>query len=277
MAGRCVLAKSKRPVPGRKDRSTKREIARKLPRVPSRKSQQVESAASKPAKGLASRERKIDGAAPRTLLDDARKVLERSGWQKAQQEQLSRTCSELVARLGKSCPALSVGRPLKASEVAGEIAIKPEEFHAIFQAAAGAAATPRAVWSDGGNELLVEIAKIALKIEDGLVHVQIPVACEEAGRQTIMVSFATGSAASPAGLIFATDTIPAGPPEIVEIWGEALVSLAWTAVLRAMTALADAAGVDQDGAGLIPAGLEASGSGVKLLVMARHEMDRGGK
>jgi len=272
-----VLAKSKRPVPGRKDRSTKREIARKLPRVSTRKSKPLESAASKPAKGSASRERKIDGPAPRTLLDDARKVLDRSGWQKVQQEQLSRTCSELVARLGKSCPALSVGRPLKASEVAGEITIKPEEFHAIFQAAAGAAATPRAVWSDGGNELLVEIAKIALKIEDGLVHVQIPVACEEAGRQTIMVSFATGAAASPAGLIFATDTIPAGPPEIVDIWGEALVSLAWTAVLRALTALADAAGIDQDGAGLIPAGLEASGREVKLLVMALHEMDRGGK
>ena len=55
--------------------------------------------------------------------------------------------------------------------------------------AAGAANAPRAVWSDGSNELLVEIAKIALKIEDGLVHVQIPVACEETGPQTIRVSF----------------------------------------------------------------------------------------
>jgi hypothetical protein len=41
-----------------------------------------------------------------------------------------------------------------------------------------------------------------------------------------------------------------------------------------MTALADVAGSDRDGAGLVPAGLEASGREVKLLVMARHEVDR---
>jgi hypothetical protein len=229
---------------------------------------------SRPAAAKRTRARARADIAKLSLLDAARDVLDRSGWQKTQQEQLSRTCRELVARLKESCPALAVGRPLEASEVAGEIAINPEEFHAIFQAAAGAAETPRAVWSDGGNELLVEIARISLKIEDGLVHVQIPVACEETGRQTIPVSFATGSAARPAGLIFAADTILEGPPEIVEIWGEALVSFAWTAVLRAMTALADVAGSDRDGAGLVPAGLEASGREVKLLVMARHEMDR---
>jgi hypothetical protein len=268
------LAKSKRPVPSRKVRSPKRETARKLPRLLSRKSEQLESAASKLTKRSALRERKIDAPASRTLLDDARKVLERSGWRKVQQEQLSRVCRELVARLKESCPALVVGRPLKASEVAGEIAVNPEDFRSIFATAAGAQSTPRAVWSDGSNELLLEIAKISVKIEDGLVHVQIPVFCEETGLKTITMSFATGSEASPAGLVFATDKLPDGPPEIVEIWGEALVSLAWTSVLKAMTTLADVAGGDEDGAGLVPAGLAASGNGVKLLVMARHEMDR---
>ena len=70
------------------------------------------------------------------------------------------------------------------------------------------------------------------------------------------------------------DTAPRGPSEIVEIWGEALVALAWTSLLKSVTTLADVAGSDHDGAGLIPAGFAASGNGVKLLVMARHEMDR---
>ena len=52
------------------------------------------------------------------------------------------------------------------------------------------------------------------------------------------------------------------------------MALAWTSLLKTVTTLADVAGSDRDGAGLIPAGFSASGDGVKLLVMARHEMDR---
>jgi hypothetical protein len=213
----------------------------------------------------------------RTLAEDARAVLERSGWRTTQQAQLSRACRELVAKLAETCPALVVGRPLKPSEVAGEIAVNPQDFRTILTTAAGAQTAPRAVWSDGSNELLVETARISVKIEDGLVHVQIPVACEETGAQIVTVTFATGSDAGPAGLIFAAETIPVGPPEIVGIWGEALVTLAWTSLLKALSTLADVSGSDQDGAGLVPAALAAGGSGVKLLVMARHEMDRVGK
>jgi hypothetical protein len=261
-------------VPSKKVGSSKRETARRSPLPRARKLGQLEAAASQPAPRSAPQERRADAPASRALVDDARKVLERSGWQKIQQEQLSSACRDLVVRLRETCPALAVDRPLKPSEVAGEIAINPEDFRTIFATAAGAGSTPRTVWSDGTNELLVEIARISVKIEDGLVHVRIPVACVETGPQTILVSFATGSEANPAGLVFAADTIPLGPLEIVEIWGNALVSLAWTSILKAVTTLADVAGVDQDGAGLVPAGFAAGGNGVKLLVMARHEMDR---
>jgi hypothetical protein len=268
-----VLAKSKRPVPGGKGRSPKGVAARNSKRLPSLKPQQLESAAAKRA--AAPTRQSTEAQDQRmTLVDDARKVLERSGWREAQQAELARACRALVAKLRETCPDLVVGRPLKPSEVAGEIAVNPEDFRRILTMAAGAANAPRTVWSDSTNELLVEIAKIAIKIEEGLVHVQIPVACEETGPQTIGVSFATGSEADPAGLIFSTDTAPRGPSEIVEIWGEALVALAWTSLLKSVTTLADVAGSDHDGAGLIPAGFAASGNGVKLLVMARHEMDR---
>jgi len=53
-----------------------------------------------------------------TLVDDARKVLERSGWREAQQAELARACRALVAKLRETCPDLVVGRPLKPSEVA---------------------------------------------------------------------------------------------------------------------------------------------------------------
>ena len=78
-----------------------------------------------------------------TLVDDARKVLERSGWREAQQAELARACRALVAKLRETCPDLVVGRPLKPSEVAGEIAVNPEDFRRILTAAAGAASTLR--------------------------------------------------------------------------------------------------------------------------------------
>jgi hypothetical protein len=179
-----------------------------------------------------------------------------------------------VARLRETCPDVFVGRPLKPGEIAGELALGAEQFQAMVSAALGAKATPRAVWSDGTNELLVELAGVSVKTTNGFVEALIPVSCNETGAVTIEVTFATGAPESAAGLIFAAGTIPEGPSEIVEIWGEALVAFSWTAVLRAITALAGAAGTDLDGAGLVPAGMSAERGGVRLLVMARHEMER---
>lgn len=210
----------------------------------------------------------------RTLVDAAREIITRSGWQKTQDAQLARQCRDLVARLRETCPEVISGRPLKAGEVAGEIALGTKEFQAMVATAAGAKSTPRTVWSDGTNELLVELGGISVKTSDGLVHALIPVSCNETGAVIIEVTFATGSPGNTAGLIFAAGAVPEGPPEIVEIWGEALVALAWTAVLRAINALADVAGTDLDAAGLVPAGMSAERGGVKLLVMARHEMER---
>jgi hypothetical protein len=261
------MAKTRKPTRAGRSRSAKRGTTRKPGPALAKLSRSRKRAA--PQKSI----RATDVSAS-SLVEEAKRILDRSHWREAQQEQLSRRCRELVSRLQKTCPDLIVGRPLKPSEVAGEIAIEPEDFRNVLRTAAGATDTPRIVWSDGSNELIVEIAKISLKIERSLIHVQIPVACEETGRQTISVTFAVGSDTNPAGLIFATDTIPNGPAQIVAIWGEALVSFAWTSVQKVIATLADVAGSDHDGAGLVPAAFEASGTGIKLMVMARHHMDR---
>lgn len=212
------------------------------------------------------------------LAGKARAILARSRWTNERPARrsgiLCKLVDMLVALLRKMCPDAREVRPFKPGEVAGELAVDGNNLEAMVAAAAGAEELPRTIWSDGTNELLVELAGVKVVTLDGLVQVTIPVACEEAGPVGILVNFATGSRDNPAGLVFATETLPEGPPEIVAIWGEALVALAWTAVLRTLATLADAAGSDKDGAGLIPAGVTADRDGVKLLVMARHEMDR---
>jgi hypothetical protein len=212
------------------------------------------------------------------LAGKARAILDRSRWQHERRRRPSgffcRLVDMLVDMLRKLCPGKAETRPFTPGQVAGELAIHGENLQAMMASAAGAEELPRTIWSDGTNELLVEIAGVTVVTLDGLVQVTIPVDCEEAGPTDILVTFATGSSDNPAGMVFATETVPEGPAEIVAIWGEALVALAWTAMLRALATLADAAGSDQDGAGLIPAGVTADREGVKLLVMARHQMDR---
>jgi hypothetical protein len=267
------MAKSKRPRHS-PARPTKRSSRRRTSR---------ESSATKGDFGRPPPETGFDGlervavrttASRRALAAAARNVIARSGWQKTQDAQLARQCRELVARLRETCPDVITGRPLKPGEVAGEIALGSQELQDIVTTAVGGKSTPLTVWSDGTNELLVELSRISVKTTNGFVHALIPVSCNETGAVTIEVTFATGSPGNTAGLIFAAGTVPEGPPEIVEIWGEALVALAWTTVLRVITALADAAGTDLDGAGLVPAGISAERGRVKLLVMARHEMER---
>jgi len=267
------MAKSKRPRHS-PARPTKRSSRRKTSRESSAAKAHPAHSPNQP--GFDAFERATVKTPPfrRALAEAARKVIARSGWQKTQDAQLARQCRELVARLRETCPDVITKRPLKFGEVAGQIALGAEEFQDMVATAIGGKSTPLTVWSDGTNELLVELGRTSVKTANGLVHALIPVSCNETGAVTIEVTFATGSPGNTAGLIFAAGTVPEGPPEIVEIWGEALVALAWTAVLRAITALADAAGTDLDGAGLVPAGVSAEGGRVKLLVMARHEMER---
>jgi hypothetical protein len=267
------LAKSKQPRSG-PARPTKRSPRPKASRNAGAVETRTDPSRTQPGFERLDSAAVTTSASRRALADAARMVIARSGWQKVQDAQLARQCRELVARLRETCPDVFVGRPLKPGEVAGELALGTDQFLAMVSAALGAKSTPRTVWSDGTNELLVDLAKTSVKTTDGLVQTLIPVECNETGPKIIEVTFATGSPHGAAGLIFAAETVPAGPPEIVEIWGEALVALAWTAMLRVMGALADMAGTDLDGAGLVPAAISAERGGVKLLVMARHEMER---
>ena len=126
------------------------------------------------------------------------------------------------------------------------------------------------VWVHGDSELAVDLVNITVKLEDGLVHVLVPVRCDEVGRATIEVVFAVGSAKEPAGLYAATLSRPNGPALIVGIWGEALTAFAWQCMLGLVSGVAGATGKDARGNVLVPAELIASPNGLQVVPMARH-------
>jgi hypothetical protein len=188
--------------------------------------------------------------------------------------------ARLMALLRRLLAGLGAAAPLPAGTVGPEIPIDPGSFTRLFVSAAtqagGAAAgsTGTVVWQLGGHELEVAVGQVQVKLDDGLIAVSIPVSCDQVKAAVVQVPFAIGSKTAPAGLIAATEQTPRGPDMIVRVWGEALVAFAWQTLLTVLTRIAGRAGVDADGAGLIPAAINAGTDGVRILTQARQTFDR---
>jgi hypothetical protein len=188
--------------------------------------------------------------------------------------------ARLMALLRKTLPGLGSPAPLPAGTVGPEIPIDPGSFGRLFVSAAtqgisGAAGAPGTViWQLQGHELEVFVSQVQVKLDDGLIAVSIPVSCDQVESTIVQVPFAIGSKAAPAGMIAVTEQTPRGPDTIVKVWGEALVAFAWHTLLTVLTKIAGLAGVDADGAGLIPAAITAGTDGVRILTQARQVFDR---
>jgi hypothetical protein len=57
-------------------------------------------------------------------------------------------------------------------------------------------------------------------------------------------------------------------------WGEALIAVAWEALMSVLAGLTRHAGTDLDVAPLIPTGVTATKGSIAVLPQARHEADR---
>ena len=204
--------------------------------------------------------------------------------QGARTDAVSAECQKLLEALRKRCPDVFVpGLELKAGEVGPEIPIDRERGATLYRLVARRVAglDPErpddpgvVVWTQDADELAVFVDKVTVLTGDGGVAVDVPVRCDETGDAEVRVRFAVGSEKRPAGVLATTDERPFGPPEIIDVWGEALTSFAWQIVLRSSASVADAVGRDTDGAGLVPVGLQASEGGISVLTMARHSFDR---
>jgi hypothetical protein len=193
---------------------------------------------------------------------------------RATSRQPTEQCKRLLAQLRKNCPGLIPPDPLPAGEVGPEIPVDIKTAGALIRAALRPERGTTLLLQDRDNELLVEIGKIDLAFDDGVVVVSIPVRCDQIRAAVVKVPFALGSAKRRAGMIVATESSPRGPPIIIALWGEALTALAWEALLRVSATLAQESARDLDGAGLIPVALTATKNGLRVLTTARHAFDR---
>lgn len=189
-------------------------------------------------------------------------------------ESFAALIARLLALLLKLVPGLTVTTPLPAGTVGPEVPIDAPSLERLFVTAGIQGGGGTIIWQNNLSELQVFASQIKLQVLEGLLVVSIPVSCDQVKSAIIQVPFAVGSAAAPAGILVATEEMPRGPDSIVKIWGEALVAFAWHALLTVLTKVASKAGVDEDGAALIPVAITAGADGIKILTQARQSFDR---
>jgi hypothetical protein len=204
---------------------------------------------------------------------------------------LDAACRRYLAYIRKNCPGLLPDETVKPGVPVEPIPVGAEQATVLVRTAArqavarqsgrrGDAPLPDAVvWTDGPDALLVLLDSITLTSGDGLVTVGVDVCCDQARAATgaprvrCEVDLVVGTEQRPTGLLVAATT-PRGPAVIVARWSDALVALAWQALLDTAAALSAATGRDVDGSGLIPSRWTASPAGLTIGPPARHPFDR---
>ena len=190
----------------------------------------------------------------------------------------------IVARLRPLDPRRFQLQPLKSGTAGADVRVPAREAAQLARIAArlvgGLAADGRLgstlLWQRGGNSLLVLPDQLALRLGSGVLAFTVPVQCDQSEATEVHVSFVVGDPKRPAGLLAVTEERPRGPDVVVDTWGEPIVAFCWHVVLQLATSLAAEAGLDEDGAALIPVALQATPEALVITPMARHEFDRTG-
>ena len=92
-------------------------------------------------------------------------------------------------------------------------------------------APAKVVWVQKGDEVLVHLDSMQIRIADNTLLVSIDLETDQSGRTPLVVPFALGTSGDLAGLIAVTDDIPRGNGLLAARWGKAVQSAAWSSLL----------------------------------------------
>lgn len=95
------------------------------------------------------------------------------------------------------------------------------------------------IWVDAGDEVLVHVDSMQVRILNQLVLVSVDLETDQTGRTPLVVSFSLGDANDPGGLLASTDDLPRGNGILAARWGRVLQNAVWASLLSLSRAHAD--------------------------------------
>jgi hypothetical protein len=164
----------------------------------------------------------------------------------------------VMERIRDRLPEALPLRPVPTGSKGADLPITSTALSRLLQLAAVARSEGQdsVIWDDGVNQLIVHASRIKAVVTDGQVRIDIPVAADGL-KTTMRVPFAVGSEDRLAGLVAATVSRPAGNAVVARVWGDALVALAYGALMDAVESMAGASGRDVKNDRLLPRALVA--------------------
>ena len=193
-------------------------------------------------------------------------------------------CQRLLAQLRKQCPELVAAQPLPPGKVGAPLPVSgadlPVLARAAIRAASGCPRTADRSSPIGGVTWVGRRSRAVrggragdVKLAPGAIAVTIPVRCDQTGATEVDVSFAIGLPDRPLGLVAATEDRPRGPDAVVNVWGDALIALAWQCLLDVASGVSAASGSDTAGMPLIASSLHSDGKTLSVTPQARFAFD----
>lgn len=144
--------------------------------------------------------------------------------------------------------------------------LRPENAPQAIAAELGGpdAATP-VVWNDADSALMVFPAETRVRLAKGFVFIELAVATDQTGRDTVLLPFRIGAAPNEAVASAVSEPHPRGNPVIAARWGSVMVPAVWHAVLRAGNTLLAGSKVDRP---LVVSGVYTPGQVLSYVVTA---------
>jgi len=98
------------------------------------------------------------------------------------------------------------------------------------------------VWDDSGDQTLVHLDSVVLRLLANSLVVSVDLETVETGRAPLIVVFAFGTERDPAGLVATTDALARGNAMLAARWGRVLQETIWAALIGEAQAHADERG-----------------------------------
>lgn len=93
------------------------------------------------------------------------------------------------------------------------------------------------LWRDADSELLVFPGETRVRLAKGFIFVELTVATDQTGRDTLLLPFRIGASPDEAVASAVAETVPRGNEIIAARWANIATPIVWHAILRAGSAL----------------------------------------
>ena len=118
-----------------------------------------------------------------------------------------------------------VGEAALAQELRVRLAGAPADGSAVTTTSAA-----QVIWVDAGDEVLVDLDSIQVRILNRMIVVSVDLETDQTGRAPLIVPFALGGLRDQAGLIATTHELARGNRLLASRWGGILQSALWAAL-----------------------------------------------